>query len=91
MIIFGAGGFVFRGELRDLLDFKKITEQASLPKETTIDEAENQRDVIGEEANANSEIIADDSSVNSEQEVLGAATQKKPLPAEINLKIPFSS
>ncbi|HLA25564.1 MAG TPA: C39 family peptidase [Patescibacteria group bacterium] len=91
MIIFGAGGFVFRGELRDLLDFKKITEQASLPKETAADEAQNQEEVIGEEANANIGIAADDSFEGSEQEVLGAATQKKPLPAEINLKIPFTS
>src|SRR3989338_6107342 len=91
MIIFGAGGFVFRGELRNLLDFKKIAEQASLPKETAADEARNQEEVIGEEANANIEIAADDSFEDSEQEVLGAATQKKPLPAEINLKIPFTS
>src|SRR3972149_2050759 len=34
MIILGTGGFVFRGELRNLLDFEKIAEQASLPKET---------------------------------------------------------
>src|SRR3990167_11026790 len=90
MIILGTGGFVFRGELRDLLDFKKITEQASLPKETAADEAQNQEEVIGEEANANIEIAADDSFEDSEQEVLGAATQKKPVPAEINLKVPFT-
>ena len=90
MIILGTGGFVFRGELRNLLDFKKIAEQASLPKETAADEARNQEEVIGEEANANIEIAADDSFEGSEQEVLGAATQKKPVPAEINLKVPFT-
>ena len=90
IIILGTGGFVFRGELRNLLDFKKIAEQASLPKETAADEARNQEEVISEETNTNSEIAADDSSEDSEQEVLGAATQKKPLPAEINLKVPFT-
>ena len=90
MIILGTGGFVFRGELRNLLDFEKIAEQASLPKETAIDETQYQEEVISEETNTNSEIAADDSSEDSEQEVLGAATQKKPVPAEINLKVPFT-
>ena len=90
IIILGTGGFVFRGELRDLLDFKKIAEQSSLPKETAADEAQYQEEAISEEANTNSEIAADDSSEDSEQEVLGAATEKKPLPAEINLKVPFT-
>ena len=90
MIILGTGGFVFRGELRNLLDFKKIAEQASLPKETAADETQYQEEVISEETNTNSEIAADDSSEGSEQEVLGAATKKKPLPAEINLKVPFT-
>ena len=90
IIILGTGGFVFRGELRNLLDFKKIAEQASLPKETAADEAQYQEEAISEEANTNSEIAADDSSEGSEQEVLGAATEKKPLPAEINLKVPFT-
>ena len=90
IIILGTGGFVFRGELRNLLDFKKIAEQASLPKETAIDETQYQEEVISEETNTNSEIAADDSSEGSEQEVLGAATENKPLPAEINLKVPFT-
>ena len=90
IIILGTGGFVFRGELRNLLDFNKIAEQASLPEETTVDEAQNQDEVIAEEANTNNEVATDDSSEDSEQEVLGAATQKKPLPAEINLKVPFT-
>ncbi|TAN57512.1 hypothetical protein EPN15_04040 [Patescibacteria group bacterium] len=90
VIVLGTGGFVFRGELRNLLDFKKITEQAGLPKETAIDETQNLEEVISREENISSEIAADDSSKDSEQEVLGAATQKKPLPAEINLKVPFT-
>jgi len=90
IIILGTGGFVFRGELRNLLDFKQIVEQASLPKETAADEAQYQEEAISEEANTNSEIAADDSSEGSEQEVLGAATENKPLPAEINLKVPFT-
>src|SRR3990170_1914371 len=56
IIILGTGGFVFRGELRNLLDFKKIAEQASLPKETAADEARNQEEVIGEEPHANWEL-----------------------------------
>ena len=98
IIILGTSGFVFRGELRNLLDFKKIAEQASLPEEKTIDELQkqddepiNERENADDVENANSE-IADSETVNdSEQEVLGAATPKKPLPAEINLKVPFTA
>ena len=91
MIIFGAGGFVFRGELRDFFDFKKIAEQISLPEEETINEIKKQEENVITEENKNNEIASDGLSADSEQEVLGVKTQKKPLPAEINLKIPFTS
>lgn len=97
IIILGTGGFVFRGELRNLLDFKKIAEQASLPEEKTIEEVQEQNDESADESenandaeNTNSEIADSETANDSEQEVLGAATQKKPLPAEINLKVPFT-
>lgn len=91
IIILGIGGFVFRGDLRNLLDFKKIAEQASLPKEIAADEAQNQEEAIDAEENINEEIAAGDSSADQEREVLGDATQKKPLPSEINLKVPFTA
>ncbi|MEK7130214.1 MAG: C39 family peptidase [Patescibacteria group bacterium] len=98
IIILGTSGFVFRGELRNLLDFKKIAEQASLPEEKTIDELQkqddepiNERENADDVENANSEIADSETANDSEQEVLGAETKKKPLPAEINLKVPFTA
>lgn len=91
----GIGGFVFRDALREAFDFNKIAQDLTLPREKTIEEVRTQEiesgdKNINEVENTNSE-IADSEVVNdSEQEVLGVATQKKPLPAEINLKVPFT-
>ena len=85
--VFGVVGYTFRSTIQDAFDVRALFQLAQLPEEETLDQiqvsSDEQRDERGE---------ADTNSSNTNQtEVLGVETKKKPLPAEINIKVPFTT
>lgn len=90
IVIAGFFAYQFRSTIREAFDIPALLELAQLPREETIDEIQtNVSAPEGEESNSNNGGTSKTNTNTSD--VLGAQTSKKPLPIEINIKVPFTS
>jgi len=99
LIVLGVVGYTFRSTIQEAFDVPALIQLAQLPKEETLDQIQGDANQPAEEntntsgtpnADEQKQNITNSSNTNQE-EVLGAETKKKPLPAEINIKMPFTT
>lgn len=99
LVVFGVVGYTFRSTIQEAFDIRALIQLAELPKEETLDQIQgNTNQPLDENANTNTngtsneqELGTTNSSNAGQEEVLGVETKKKPLPAEINIKVPFTT